>query len=304
MLQEVFYWVFNMSITAAVTGTLILLIRSIKKLPKRLVLFLWAIPFARMTVPVGLNSPYSFMSLLSKVSTKTVVVYQPTKDMAFSMMNSVVAADAYFPITYKVNILGYVFGVASVIWVIGSAVLLLLLTVLYVGTLRAVKDATNLGDGLYLSDRVKSPAVYGIIKPKILLPTSWQDRNLELIMLHEKMHIRRRDNLWRLLAVVITAMHWFNPLCWVFLKLFLTDLELSCDECVLQKLGHDRAKEYARTLLESRSDASVFASSFGGAKLRERIENILSFQKLTRFSAAIFTLWIFVIFYVLLTNAV
>lgn len=303
MLQEVFYWIFNMSITAAITGVLIMLVRRIKKIPRRLTVFLWAIPFLRMTIPFGLNSPYSLMSLLSKMTTQTIVVYQPTDDIAFSMMNSVMAADTYFPITYKVNVLENVFHVASVIWIIVSLAILLMLVVIYFTTLYEIKDAAHLRDNIYFSEKIISPAVYGIVKSKIILPTSYKDRNIDFVILHEKTHIRSFDNLWRIMAFVIVAIHWFNPLSWLFLKGFLTDLELSCDERVLTKLGDDHAKEYALSLLESKQGATVFTSAFGGAKIRTRIENILSFQKLTWFSLTVFVALIGVIFYVLLTNA-
>ena len=303
MLQEIFYWVFNMSITAALTGVLIMLIRLIKKIPRRLMVFLWAIPFLRMTVPFGLNSPYSLMALLSQISTKTIIVYQPAEDLAFSMMNSVMAADTYFPITYKVNVLETIFSVASVIWIVVSLAILLMLAVTYFTTLYEIKDSTHLRENIYLSEKIISPAVYGIVKPKIILPASYKDRDIDLIILHEKTHIRRLDNLWRMIAFVIVAVHWFNPLCWLFLKGFLADLELSCDEHVLAKLGDARAKEYALSLLESGQGTTVFASAFGGAKIRTRIENILLFKKLTWLSLTGFAALIAVIFYVLLTNA-
>lgn len=303
MLQEIFYWVFNMSITAALTGVLIMLVRLIKKIPRRLMVFLWAIPFLRMTVPFGLNSPYSLMALLSQISTKTIIVYQPAEDLAFSMMNSVMAADTYFPITYKVNVLETIFSVASVIWIVVSLAILLMLAVTYFTTLYEIKDSTHLRENIYLSEKIISPAVYGIVKPKIILPASYKDRDIDLIILHEKTHIRRLDNLWRMIAFVIVAVHWFNPLCWLFLKGFLADLELSCDEHVLAKLGDARAKEYALSLLESGQGTTVFASAFGGAKIRSRIENILSFKKLTWLSLTGFAALIAVIFYVLLTNA-
>ncbi|MCH5197257.1 MAG: M56 family metallopeptidase [Oscillospiraceae bacterium] len=303
MLQEVFYWIFNMSITAAVTGLFVVLIRLIKKLPKRLTVFLWLIPFFRMTVPLGLNSPYSLMSLFSKITTKTVTVYRPVGGIAFSMTNCVMAANSYFPITYKVNILERVFGTASVIWMIVCLAILLMLTVVYFTTLHETKGAVRLRDNIYLSDKIISPAVYGIIKPKIILPLSYKDKDIELIVLHEKAHIRRGDNLWRMLAYIIAAAHWFNPFCWIFLKLFLVDVELSCDERVLVKIGDDRAKEYALSLLECKQSATVFASAFGGAKIRTRIENILSFKKMTWFSLTVFIALILTVFYVLLTNA-
>ena len=303
MLQEIFYWIFNMSITASVTGLFVMLIRLIKKLPKRLTVFLWLIPFFRMTVPFGLNSPYSLMSLLSKITTKTVTVYRPAEDVVFSMTNSVMAAESYFPITYKVNILERVFGTASVIWMNVFLAILLMLTVVYFTTLHEIRGAARLRDNIYLSDKVISPAVYGIIKPKIILPLPYKDKDIELIVLHEKTHIRRADNLWRVLAYIIVAAHWFNPLGWIFLKLFLADMELSCDERVLVKIGDDRAKEYALSLLESKQSATVFASAFGGARIRTRIENILSFKKMTWFSLIVFIALILAVSYVLLTNA-
>lgn len=303
MLQEVFYWIFNMSITAALTGVIVMLVRLIKKIPRRVTVFLWIIPFLRMTFPFGLNSPYGLMSLLSKLTTKTIVVYQPTDDIAFSMMNSVMAADTYFPITYKVNILEDIFSVASVAWIIVSLSILLMLAVTYFTTIYEIKDSTHLKDNIYLSEKIVSPAVYGIIKPKIILPASFKDRDIELIVLHEKTHMRCFDNLWRIIAFVIVAVHWFNPLSWLFLKGFLADLELSCDERVITKIGYARAKDYASSLLESKQGATVFASAFGGVKIRTRIENILSFKKLTWLSLTVFIVLIGAIFYALLTNA-
>ena len=303
MLQEVFYWIFNMSITAVLTGALIMLVRLVKWIPRRITTLLWIIPFLRMAVPIGLDSPYSLMSLLSKVTTKTIVVFQPTEDISFSMTNSVMAANSYFPITYKVNILENIFSVASVIWAVVTLAIILMLTVIYFTTLYEIKDSKHLRDNIFLSEKITSPAVYGILRPKIVLPTSYQDRDIELIIQHEKTHIRGLDNLWRIIAFLIVAVHWFNPFSWLFLKAFLTDLELSCDERVLVKLGANRAKEYASALLECKQGATVFASAFGGARIRTRIENILSFRKLTWFSLVAFIALISVIFYVLLTNA-
>jgi len=303
MLQEVFYWIFNMSITAALTGVPVLLVRQIKKIPRRITVFLWAIPFLRMTVPLGLNSPYSLMSLLSGITARTVVVYQPTDDISFSMMNSVMAANSYFPITYKVNLLERVFQIASVIWIIAAVAILLMLTVTYCAAMHEVKDSIHLRDNIYLSEKIISPAVYGIVKPKIILPAPYKERDIEYIIQHETAHIRGLDNLWRILAFAVAAVHWFNPLCWLFLGKFLADLELSCDERVMAKIGPERAKEYASALLDSRQGTTVFASAFGGAGVRTRIENILSFQKLTWLSVSVFTALIGVIFYVLLTNA-
>ena len=303
MLHEVFYWVFNMSIAAALTGLIVLLIRTIRRIPRRLITVLWAIPFLRMAVPVGIDSPYGLMALLSRLTTKTVVVYQPADEVTLSVMNFTMAADRYFPITYKTNVLERVFSVASGIWAVVGLAILLTLVILYGTTRHEMRDAAPLKENIFLSDKCLSPAVYGILRPRIVLPAAYRDKERELVLLHERTHIRRGDNLWRALGFLIVSVHWFNPLAWVFLKAFLADLELSCDECVLKKLGEERAKEYARTLLSCGESRSVFASAFGGAKIRTRIENILSFRKMTGLSLAAFLILIGMIFYVLLTNA-
>lgn len=303
MLGEIFYWVFNMSLIGSLMGLPVLVMRAIRPVPRRVAVFLWLVPFARMAVPVWLNSRWSLMTLISRFTTRTVVVYRPTSDVAFSATNSIMAANSYFPIAYRVNVLDTVFRVGGVVWAIGAASLLLALGMLYGATLREMKSARHLRGNVYLSDKVTSPAVYGVFRPRIVVPESWADRDLTWVLAHENAHIRRLDNLCRLLAFAVTAVHWFNPLAWLFLKLLLGDLELACDERAIA--GYDQAerKAYAHALLDAAEGRNLFASAFGGAKVRTRIENVLSFRRMTRLSAVGFALLIGAILLSLLTNA-
>lgn len=303
MLGEIFYWIFNMSITAAMTGLIVLLIRTVRKVPRRVVCCLWIVPFLRMAVPLGFNSPYSLLSLLSRFTVRTVTVYAPTERIAFSMTNCVMAADGYFPITYKVNFLESLFSAVAVVWLVVLLAISAVLIVLYLSAMHQARRAAPLQENVYLSENVPSPAVYGILRPRILLPASYVGKDLELILRHERMHVRRMDNLWRLLAFFITAAHWFNPFAWLFLKLFLADVELACDERVIAGYSLEQRKAYARSLLACRENAAVFAAAFGGAGIRRRIENILSFRNVTWISAAGFTALAVAIAAVLLTNA-
>lgn len=292
-----------MSIVASFMGLIVMLLRKIRFIPRRVSVFLWIIPFLRMTVPVGLNSPYSLMSLVSRFTTRTVTVYQPSDDIAFSFSNSIRAAESYSPITYKVNILGTVFSVAGMIWTVVSLALLIALTIIYVSTKNAVADSRLLESNIFFSDKVDSPAVYGIIRPKIIIPGSYEDMELKYIIRHEKTHIKRLDNLWRIIGFITASIHWFNPLSWVFLKAFLNDLELACDEMAVSGYDKEERKEYARTLLSCSGGKSLLVSAFGGAKVRTRIENVLSYKKMTAFSAIGFTLLVLVIIFTLITNA-
>lgn len=303
MLGETFYWIFNMSITAAVAGLAVLLIRTVRKIPRKVIYYLWIIPFLRMAIPLGLNSPYSFMSLISRFTTRTVTVFMTADDIGLSMTNCVMVADSYFPITYKVNLLERLFSASSIVWIIGLLAAAAMLAILYFSGIREMKDSVHLRENIYLSEKIQSPAVYGIVRPRIVLPVSYAEKDIDYILMHERMHIRRADNLWRILAFIITAVHWFNPFAWLFLKLFFADTELACDECVISKCSPEQRKAYALSLLECKKSAAVFASAFGGARIRARIENILSFQKMTWISAAGFTAFALAIAVVLLTNA-
>lgn len=303
MLGEFFYWVFNMSIIASLTGLIILLIRTIRRIPRQITTFLWIVPFFRMCIPVGLNSSYSLMSLISHFTSRSLTIYQPADDIEFTMTNMIMAANSYFPITYKIKLLDRVFDIASVIWVIVSLAIVLALGILYLNTMYEMKTSVHLRDNIYLSDKILSPAVYGVIRPRIILPSSYATKDIQYILKHEKMHIRRADNLWRILVFLVVSIHWFNPLSWLFLKLFLTDIELSCDECVLKNYNNEQAKEYALALIEGVKSKNMFTSAFGGAKIRTRVENILSFKRMTWISFVGFSALVTTIIAVLLTNA-
>ena len=304
MIPELFYWLFNMSITASVVGGVILLIRLIKKIPRRVISLLWLIPFFRLWVPVGINGKYGLISLLMRLSTKTAVFVPVGELQSFSVMNSVMAADDYFPIEFKTYALGELFRVASVIWLIGFCACALTFTVLYVITVREMKGAKRLYGNVYTSDKITSPAVYGVFKPRVVIPEALCDNvNLKYYLMHENAHIKRLDNFWRIVAFLTAALHWFNPFCWIFLKCFLNDLELSCDEKVLQSCGDDERKNYALALVSFEEEKTLFVSAFGGAKIRTRVERILSFSKISVASAVVFGLMIAATAYILLTNA-
>lgn len=263
MLDAIFYWVFNMSISAAVIGLVVLMLRRIRKLPRRIAVLLWGIPFFRLLCPLGVNTPYSLMSLISRFTTRNVVVLRTKGSMEVSVTNSVMAIDDYSTMKYKSNALEKVFQVSSIIWLIVAVAILLTLTFLYVSTMKELKDSTLLYENVYQSEKVVSPAVYGIIKPRIIIPAAYADTDITYVLKHERAHISRKDNLWRMMAFVIVAVHWFNPLAWVFLNMLLSDIELACDDKVLAGMEEDKAKEYARSLLECKEATNLFASAFG-----------------------------------------
>lgn len=301
MLSEAFYWLFNMSISASIAGVIILLTGRIKKLPRRLVHVLWAIPLLRMWIPFGVASKYSLMSLISKFTTRTVVVHDGALD--FTATNYIMAANKYFPVTYKVNLLENIFRVASVAWIIVAAALVIVTAILYFTTKTELKDAIHLWDNVFVSDKITTPATNGIFRPRIIIPEKYKRQDLQYILAHESAHIRRKDNLWRIIAVISASVHWFNPFTWLFLRKFFEVTELACDEKVLADCGEDEKKQYALTLVDCAENTSVFTSPLGGARIRVRVDHILSYRKLSVVSIICFTALAAAIGYVLLTNA-
>lgn len=298
MLTEVFYWLFSMSVIAGMTGLAVLLLRRVRVIPRRLICWLWCVPFLRMWIPVGIGSRFSFLLPLLRLGIRSVPAWDTT------MVNCAAGAESYFPIVFKSDAFERIFRISAVLWLAVAAGLLILLAALYISEKRALRGAVWLRENIWLSDAQRDPTVYGIIHSKILLPAAYQDRDLTFVLLHERAHIRRMDNFRRLAAWVTVCIHWFNPLSWVFLRCFLTDLELACDETVLRQCGADQRKAYAAALVDGAESRNLLASCFGGSKLRLRIERVLSWRKLSLFSAICLAALAAVFAWVLLTNPI
>ena len=77
-----------------------------------------------------------------------------------------------------------------------------------------LKDARWIRDEIYQSKAVSSPMTIGIFQPIIMLPLELNEKNpyYSYVIAHERTHIRKRDNLWRMIAILLTCVYWFNPL--------------------------------------------------------------------------------------------
>jgi beta-lactamase regulating signal transducer with metallopeptidase domain len=302
MLTEIFYWLLNMSLLGAAMGLIILLLRRIRRLPRRLVCWLWLVPFLRFWLPVSLPSRFSLLNLLAGITVRSVPFGSPDgNDLAYT--NFIQAANGYFPLVFKSRQLLAVFAAGSWFWVVVFAALAILMLVWHHRAVREVRGARRWQDNIYRSDRVAAPAVYGIFKPRVLIPETIDEADLPAVILHEAAHIRRADNLWRTLALATACLHWFNPLAWIFLIYFFEDLELACDAAAVRSFDLEARKSYAATLLRFTAHSPLAVSAFGGAKIKTRIENILSYRRLTLAAGVFFSILLAAIVMVLLTNA-
>ena len=77
------------------------------------------------------------------------------------------------------------------------------------------------------TDRIRVPVVFGIYRPRLMLPSrasQWPQERLRAIFIHELGHVKRHDILFQFLAKLACAIYWFNPLVWIMERnLFLAD---------------------------------------------------------------------------------
>lgn len=294
-----------MSISATLVGAVVLLLRRLPRLPRRAACFLWLFPFLRLSIPISLGTRYSIMSLMSQFFGRFVSVPVSSGELSgMYAMNYIVLAERYTPFTYKTMLIERVFFISSVIWLTVAVAWLLLILYCYISEARHARSATRLYDNVYAASGISSPVLVGIVRPRILIPESMSQKVNELIILHENAHARSLDNLWRILAVCVAVLHWFNPFVWIFLRLFLSDIEYACDERVLARIGESRRREYARVLVDCAEIRLGLASPFFGGSLSARIRRILNYRRLTAMSLVCVLIFIAAVAFVLMTNSV
>ena len=84
--------------------------------------------------------------------------------------------------------------------------------------------------------------------PRELLQTL-NRKEFESVLLHELMHVARRDNLWRWIQTVIVCVFWFHPLVWWLHGRLILESERSCDELVVRKTRDGDA--YAQGMIKA-----------------------------------------------------
>lgn len=138
---------------------------------------------------------------------------------------------------------------------------------------------------MIVCEAISTPAVTGLLRPRLLLPHERYDvQELRYILRHELCHLKRRDMLLKLVLLAANAMHWFNPVVYLMLRQADEDIELACDSAATDGLKLPERAAYSRTLLaavQSSVRALPATTCFGGTveRLKRRITNVLGAQK-------------------------
>ncbi|CAI8720099.1 bla regulator protein blaR1 [Brevibacillus sp. IT-7CA2] len=169
---------------------------------------------------------------------------------------------------------------------------------------------------VYTGTLAKGPLISGIFSPWVYCPRdvyqSLSDAELYHVFAHEIAHHKRKDLLWSFLGSIALAIHWMNPLVWVWIRKMKADMELACDEYVLEILGEKEAIPYGMTLLSFARQISekrpmpyplYFHHSHHLDQMKRRIQMISTFKKGSAKLSAVAIACGLVISAVTLTNA-
>ncbi|WP_409174016.1 M56 family metallopeptidase [Brevibacillus fortis] len=169
---------------------------------------------------------------------------------------------------------------------------------------------------VYTGTLAKGPLISGIFSPWVYCPRevyqSLSDAELYHVFAHELAHHKRKDLLWSFIGSIALAIHWMNPLVWVWIRKMKADMELACDEYVLEILGEKEAIPYGMTLLSFARQISekrpmpyplYFHHSHHIDQMKRRIQMISTFKKGSAKLSAVAIVCGLVISAVTLTNA-
>ena len=313
----------QMSVAAGLLIVVIIALRAmlLNQLPKKTFLILWAVVILRLVLPISFESSMAFGSFLWQppvdgVIRETLGPTHPTEWLPFTQQmpavgNAIPESSGERP-TLVAEV--HLFDGWMTLYLLGVALSISGFVTIYWTSHRKIRRSIPLahqqilGDSLLndfkrplqicVSDEIISPLTTGVLKPKIVLPkdfTFMSEDDQFAILTHELYHIKRFDAGWKIIVIAVLCLHWFNPLVWLMCFFINRDLELTCDEAVIKKLGTTKKKSYAHALVnrvEKQGQLIPFYSGFAKHAVKERIESIMKMKKLSWIASAMSVLTI------------
>ncbi|MDD2980756.1 MAG: M56 family metallopeptidase [Hespellia sp.] len=303
--------ILKMSLSAITLIILIVLFRAIfmNNIPRKTFSFLWGLTIFKLLIPF--RAPIVFKTYMNPIT---------------NQIN-----DSIMGVHNKKNILQHIQSIElrnpqflCWIWGIGLAITLLYFLINHRYWIQVYKEALPINDPIVLEwksahklkrtfkvlqlDKITSPLTYRIFQPIILLPKlkeGYDVTQMNYILTHEYMHIKRFDVITKILLVLCICVHWFNPFVWVVFILANRDIERACDEGVIKEYGIDNKKSYALTILEfatPKTEISPFSSGFSRKTTEERIISIMKSKRVTQIGVCSSILIIFSFLLLSLSN--
>lgn len=293
-MTEVFIKLINMSIVAGWLVLAVLLLRLLlKKAPRWIFCVLWAFVALRLLIPFSVQSETSAVPSVDTIPPEIIYIEKPYIHSGLNTFNGVFnpiisdilsspEADNVIETEPKETPAKKIIDIASVVWLCGMAGMAVYGIISYTLLKRKVREAVPKGKGIFICDNVTSPFIIGIFRPRIYLPSSVSETDAEMVIAHEKAHIKRKDHLWKPFGFILLAVYWFNPLLWVAYVTFCKDIESACDEKVIKKYGYEIKKQYSEALLNCSVSGKWITAcpvAFGETSVKSRIKGVLNYKK-------------------------
>ena len=285
-MTAIFERVLNMSLTGSIVIAVVLLARLLlRRAPKIYSYMLWAVVLFRLLCPISLSAGLSVLKPLPVMTTQglSTVTYRPVEPVIPSFGK--IGQEAVRPEpaeTVKAETGAQAMTLAAAVWMTVGGALAGCSLVQYTVLRRKLREAAPYRGEILLSDKIRTPFVMGVLSPKIYLPWDTPQEERRFIIAHERQHIHRGDPLWKLLGYLALCVHWFNPLVWLAFFLGGKDMEMSCDEAVLNRLGEDIRADYSQALLRLATHKRLIAGmplAFGEGETKGRVRNMARWRR-------------------------
>lgn len=277
-MERLFLQLARMSLSAGWLVLVVLALRLLlKKAPKRIVCLLWALVAFRLVCPAQLEWRASLMpppeTVVQTVQEmpQLVLPAQEASPAVPEQTESTQPAESA-PAAPDLTV------VLSRVWLAGVTAMLLWAGFSDLRLRRRLRASVRLQNGVWLCDEIDTPFVLGLFAPRIYLPYGRDDEQNVYILAHERAHIARGDNWWKLLGWLLLAVYWFHPLLWLAYLLFCRDLEFACDELAVRGLDREGRAAYSQALLDCsspRRSALAFPVAFGETGVQPRVKAVL-----------------------------
>lgn len=285
-MTAIFERVLNMSLTGSIVIAVVLLARLLlRRAPKIYSYMLWAVVLFRLLCPISLSAGLSVLKPLPVTTTQglSTVTYRPVEPVtpASGEIGQENARQESAE-TGKAKTGAQAMTLAAAVWLTVGGALAGCSLVQYTVLRRKLREAVPYRGEILLSDKIRTPFVMGVLSPKIYLPWDTPQEERRFIIAHERQHIHRGDPLWKLLGYAALCVHWFNPLVWLAFFLGGKDMEMSCDEAVLNRLGEDIRADYSQALLRLATHKRLIAGmplAFGEGETKGRVRNMARWRR-------------------------
>lgn len=287
-MEALFLRFFNMGLTGSAVILAVCLARlALRRAPKAMACALWAVVLFRLLCPVSFSSGFSALGLVGapvrelRGAASAVEFVAPREEVlspAPAPVSDIQAAEAPAAAVTEPARGPDITALLTGLWAAGALGMAAWGLWDYLRLRRRLVGAAGQEKGVYVSDYIDSAFVLGPFRPRIYLPSALEGEERGFVLLHERQHARRRDALWRLLGYTALCLHWYNPLVWLAFELSGRDMEMSCDEAVLQRLGDGVRADYSACLLRMASGRGL-SPAFAGGDTKGRIKNLGRWKK-------------------------